>query len=240
MAEIHTSGPAALRRSPLAHLHQSLAAGSAAAPERFSVREIAFTTQIGVRATPGGAAHQAISEALDAGLPSGVGEVCGDPATTAALWLAPDEFLVVAETDRHDLLVALTDALGEHPGQVVDLSANRTILEISGDRARDVLEKGVPVDLHPRGLPPGSAVVTTLSLVPVLLWRTGTGSGTGTGTGTGNGHDEGPDSDTFRVMPRISFADHVARWLLDASREHRPASTPTDQPEEATCPATVG
>lgn len=230
MAEIHTRGPADLRRSPLAHLHQQLAVCSAAAPQRLTVEEIPFTTQIGVRARPGSAGHTAISETLDAGLPSGVGEVRGDPETTAALWLAPDEFLVIAEADRHDLLEALIQALGEEPGQVVDLSANRTVLEISGDRARDVLEKGVPVDLHPRAFPPGSAVVTTLSLVPVLLWHTD--------SGTGGGAESGGDA--FRVLPRISFADHVARWLLDASREHLPTTSTTDQPEEASCPATVG
>jgi len=62
-----------------------------------------------------------------------------------------------------------------------------------------VLEKGCPVDLHPRAFGPGRAVSTTLARVPVVLWQTGETS--------------------YRLLPRASFADYVARWLLDAMVE---------------------
>ena len=82
---------------------------------------------------------------------------------------------------------------------MVDVSANRTTLELSGPAARETLEKGCPADLHPRSSGPGTAVTTALGPVPVLLWQTG--------------------PTTYRVLPRSSFADYVARWLLDATTE---------------------
>ncbi len=74
------------------------------------------------------------------------------------------------------------------------------MLELRGARARAVLDKGCPTDLHPVAFPIGRAITTTLGLVPLLLWRV--------------------DEDAYRLLPRSSFADYVARWLLDAMAEH--------------------
>ncbi|WP_110590112.1 sarcosine oxidase subunit gamma [Microbacterium suaedae] len=197
MADALTAGPRELRRSPLGHLSAEMEAASAPG---IRLREVAFTTQIGVRAEPGSAAHRAIAEATGVDLPVGAGDVAGDASRTAVLWLAPDEFLVITDPDRHDLLVGLRDALDDAPGQVVDLSANRTILEVAGPCARDALDKGVPADLHPRAFAVNTAITTTLSTVPVLAWRTA--------------------DDTYRVLPRASFAEYVAAWLMDAAREY--------------------
>jgi sarcosine oxidase subunit gamma len=131
-------------------------------------------------------------------LPMACGEVTGTDANDA-LWLGPDEWLVVAATDAVAMADQLSAAVGEEPGLVLDVSANRTVLELAGPSARAVLEKGCPVDLHPRAFGPGNAVSTTLARVPVLLWQTG--------------------DDTYRLVPRSSFADYLARWLLDAMVE---------------------
>jgi DNA-binding Lrp family transcriptional regulator len=45
---------------------------------------------------------------------------------------------------RSDEAAALREALGPDPGSVVDLSANRTTLELSGPSARQILEKSRP------------------------------------------------------------------------------------------------
>lgn len=195
----------AYRRSPAHELAGEMAAGSG---PQVALRELPFLTQIGLRAVPGTAAGNALEAALGAALPRRVGEVTGSADGTGAvavLWLSPDEFLAVgpdeavsgvATTAQADRLAA---ALGAEPGQVVDVSANRTTLELSGPRARTVLEKSVRIDLHPREFPVGRAVTTLLEKTPVILWRTG--------------------ADTWRVLPRASFATHVVRWLLDGMRE---------------------
>ncbi|MDQ0092290.1 sarcosine oxidase subunit gamma [Paeniglutamicibacter psychrophenolicus] len=198
MAEQVLTDISALRTSPLAHMASAFQQGAVAGKRGVSARELAFTTQLGLRAEPGSEAHAALAAATGVGLPASVGEVAGNAEGTAVLWNGPDEFLVVAP-EGTELLDDLVAALGQSAGQVLDLSANRTIIELSGPSARLVLEKGCPADLHPRSFGAGTAITTVLGPVPVLLWKTA--------------------EDTFRLLPRASFADYTARWLLDAMTE---------------------
>jgi len=186
-----------LRRSPLAHLAERMA--SASRPDTVGLAEAPFTGMVGLRVDPAAPAAVRVAAVLGAPLPTSCGDVTGAGAHRA-LWLGPDEWLVVTSTDAVALADQLTTALGEDPGLALDLSANRTVLELSGPKARDVLEKGCPVDLHPRSFGAGQAVSTTLARIPVLLWQTG--------------------AESYGLLPRSSFADYVARWLLDAMVEH--------------------
>lgn len=205
MAEQVLNDISTLRTSPLAHLKEKLAHGEVSGERGVKAREIAFTSQIGLRAEPGSAAHAAIAAELGIALPAGVGSITGSSEGIAALWLGPDEFLVLAP-EGTELAAGLIRALGDEPGQVVDLSANRTVIELSGPAARAVLEKGCPADLHPRVFGVGTAITTSLGPVPLLLWKTG--------------------EETFRLLPRASFADYTARWLLDGMLEF--AAAPID------------
>lgn len=183
-----------LRHSPLMDRTSELQQASG---DTVAIREIPFTTQVGLRAAPGSAGHAVLAQALG-GLPATVGEVTGDAATTATLWLSPDEFLVIDQPDT-GLAARLEATLGDRSGQVLDVSANRTIIEITGSAAHLVLRKSCPLDLHPTTWPEHQAYVTEVAQTPVILWRTG--------------------ENTWWIAPRISFANHVANWLLDAMRE---------------------
>jgi sarcosine oxidase, subunit gamma len=205
MAEQVLTNISQLRRSPLAHLADVIREGAVAGERGVALRETPFLTMVGLRAEPGSAAAAALEAAAGVALPAKVGQVTGDADGTAVLWLGPDEYLLVAPEGIG--AAALVAALGSEPGAVVDLSANRTTLELSGPSARLVLEKGCHADLHPRSFGPGTAITTQLGPVPVLLWHTGEEA---TGQGT---------MQTYRVLPRASFADYVARWLLDAMTE---------------------
>lgn len=187
-----------LRRSPLSHLSAAFEASDVEGDRGVILRETPFATMIGIRAIPGTPAHEALAAATGVGLPSGPGRVAGSPGGTAVLWQGPDEFLLVVP-EGTEILNALVGALGEMPGSVVDLSANRTILRLTGPGARLVLEKGCPADLHPRVFAPGTAISTTLGPVPLFLWQTG--------------------DREYLLLPRASFADYTARWLLDAMTE---------------------
>jgi sarcosine oxidase, subunit gamma len=203
---VHDSTPAGLplhlRHSPLAHLAEAMRDGEVAGERGVALREIPFLTMVGLRAAPGSAAAAALEAAAGVPLPAKAGQTTGDPATTAVLWLGPDEYLLVAP-DGSEAAAELTAALGSQPGAVVDLSANRTTLELAGPSARLVLEKGCHADLHPRVFGPGTAITTQLGPVPVLLWQTAERDG----------------GQVYRIMPRASFADYTARWLLDAMTE---------------------
>ncbi len=194
----------ALRESPLAHLQEALSHDHA----MVRLEERPFRTMVSLRVEPGGPAYDRISRVLGVTLPTS----CGDTATGdghTVLWLGPDEWLVVAHetSPAHDPLVdALVEAQGVERGAVVDVSANRTTLELSGEKARAVLEKGCPVDLHHRAFAPGRAVTTVVGPIAVLLWQV--------------------EATTYRLFPRSSFADYLARWLLDAMSEYDGPAVP--------------
>jgi sarcosine oxidase subunit gamma len=84
---------------------------------------------------------------------------------------------------------------------VVDVSAARTILELKGPHARSILEHGCTIDLHPRAFGIGASAQTNLAQAQVILHHTA--------------------RDTYEIYVRASFADYLARWLLDAMVEYR-------------------
>jgi sarcosine oxidase subunit alpha len=104
----------------------------------------------------------------------------------SVLWLGPSEWLIV-DGDPIDL-----------PGGV-DVSANRTTVEVSGPHARDILEKGCTLDLHPRAFEAGQCAQTMLARTQVILWQR---------------------TDAYHLLVRNSFARYLADWLVDATREH--------------------
>ena len=195
------SGLDDLRVSPAAHLAGLMSEATAAGGRSGGLRELPFTVQIGLRAQPDSTSWKSHEATFGLSLPRSVGEVTGDPAAQHVLWLSPDEFLAVdvsrclqpGETSGAEA------GLEGLPGQAVDLSANRTILELTGEKARDVLEKSCRADLHPRAFGLGAAIVTSLGPVPGILPHSG--------------------EDTYRVYPRASFADFTVRWLLDGMAE---------------------
>lgn len=195
--------PSMLQRSPLAHLTDRLSAASD--PSIVSLSEVPFVAMVSLRVDRVSPAAARVAAVLGGPLPMSCGEVTGTDSHHA-LWLGPDEWLVVGATDAVAMADQLTAAVGDEPGLVLDVSANRTVLELAGPRARAVLEKGCPVDLHPRAFGPGHAVSTTLARVPLLLWQTA--------------------DETYRLLPRSSFADYAARWLLDAMQEFSGSGVP--------------
>ena len=191
--------------SPAAHLSERFAAAEVTGARAVSIREVPFLTMVGVRAVPGSAAARAIEARLEISLPTACGAVASG-AGVSAVWLSPDEFLVFSDGPPSELASALVDALGDEPGSVIDLSANRTTFELTGPSARLVLEKGCALDLHPRSFAVGTAYTTLIGSVPVVLWKVA--------------------DDRYRILPRSSFADFLGRWLLDAMAEFKAPEFP--------------
>ena len=88
---------------------------------------------------------------------------------------------------------------------MVDVSANRTLLELEGPMAREVLMKGCSLDLHPRRFGPGRCAQTALARVQVILWQM-------------------TDEPCYRILVRCSFAPYLAAWLVDAMAEYQAES----------------
>ncbi len=200
------AGPVALRTSPLAHLAERMRAAAVTGPRGVTLTEWPFSTMVNLRVAPASEAANRVEKSLGAPLPRRCGHTTASGPHTV-VWLGPDEWLVVSQMDGTAVAAELRAALGADPGSVVDVSANRTTLELSGPAARQVLEKGCPLDLHPRAFGPGHAVSTTVGPVAVLLWQV-------------------DDAPTYRLLPRSSFADYLARWLIDAMSEYQGPELP--------------
>ncbi|USG63001.1 hypothetical protein NBZ79_08420 [Sneathiella marina] len=117
-----------------------------------------------------------------------------------ALWLSPDEWLVVAEDQKqNDLVWKLEKALaGEHTA-INDVSANRTIFELAGNHVHQVLMKSSEFDFHPRVFSPGNCVQTLIAKSQAIV--------------------EQIEPNTFHIYVRCSFGRYVGAWLADSCKE---------------------
>jgi sarcosine oxidase, subunit alpha len=129
---------------------------------------LAPTTRLSVRA--GSAAGTAIGLALGVLLPT-VPCRAIISRDRAALWLGPDEWLIVAPDTASDLAARATKAAGDHPASIVDVSHRSRTLEITGPRAAWCLNAFCALDLDARVFPVGMCTRTLLGKAEILLWR---------------------------------------------------------------------
>ena len=166
------------------------------------VRELPFLVQIDVRADPSdGGLMGRLRSVLGVDLPleANTTAISAD-GSRHVLWLGPDEWLVLGEPGTGAALEgALRDALAGGRGAVVDVSADRTTLSISGPRARELLAFGCALDLDARSFGPGRCAQTMLARANVIIVPVGPA-----------------EEPAFRVLVRPSFAGYVADRLADA------------------------
>jgi len=190
----------AVRRSPLTDYRERFVALSAATRGDIAMREVPFVAQVNFRADPNDAGlMQRLASTLGFALPV-VPNTTTAKDTRRALWLGPDEWLVVGPDGQQETLVqALRNGLNGAFGSIVDLSAHRTVLEIRGVGARALLRHGVPIDLDERSFGSGRCAQTLLAKAQVIIERR--------------------EEQAFHIFVRVSFASYVADWLLDAAAE---------------------
>ncbi len=93
-------------------------------------------------------------------------------AARAALWLGPDEWLLLAEDGAAGpLLSALEAARGEVPASLVDVSHCWRGIELAGPDAAPLLNEGCPLDLDDGAFPPGRCTRTLFGKAEILLWQ---------------------------------------------------------------------
>ncbi len=89
---------------------------------------------------------------------------------TTVLWHGPDRFLAARRGIGWELTAELSDMLAG-AAYVVDASASRLVLNVSGAGALAALRKLLPIDLHPRVFTPGSVALTYAAHIDVAVWR---------------------------------------------------------------------
>ena len=84
-----------------------------------------------------------------------------------ALWLGPDEWLLLAPPGTLDPAISVPGAA------VVDIGHRQVGLVLEGPGAADALAAGCPLDLHPSAYPPGMCTRTVFGKAEIVLWRQG-------------------------------------------------------------------
>ena len=89
----------------------------------------------------------------------------------AALWMSPDEWLLIDEAREPELGARLEAALGGVPHALIDVSHRHCALDIAGEEAARLLNAGVNLDLDLSAFPVGMVVRTLLVKADIVLWR---------------------------------------------------------------------
>lgn len=116
-----------------------------------------------------------------------------------ALWLGPDEWLLIAEEGAGALFGTIESALVGVFHTLVDISHRQVGIEVSGPGAVHLLNAGCPLDLDLSAFPVGMATRTLLIKAEIGLWR------------------RAPDR--FQLEIGRSFAPYVAAVLTRAARD---------------------
>jgi sarcosine oxidase subunit gamma len=121
-------------------------------------------------------------------------------ASHDAIWSGPDNWLL--RTATRDGFGDLLNALSAQAA-VSDQSDARAALRLSGPHVRDVLAKGVMLDLHPAAFAVGDTALTSIAHIGVHLWRL----------------DGGPDGSVFEIMVARSMVGSFWSWFAASAAE---------------------
>ena len=146
------------------------------------------------------AAVDAIGRAFGVALPR---EACraATGGGRAALWLGPDEWLLIAPTgEASSLMAAMGEMLGEVPASLVEISDRQVAIEVAGEKAAEAINAFNALDLDIDTFPVGMCTRTLFGKAEIVLWRTAL--------------------QTFHVEVWRSFAPYVQGCLGEAIREY--------------------
>jgi sarcosine oxidase subunit gamma len=118
----------------------------------------------------------------------------------AALWLGPDEHLLLAgEGDGPAVAADLSRALGDQAHSLVDVSHRQVALDVHGLHAEWLLASLCPLPLDLESFPVGMCTRTVFAKAEVVVWR--------------------KDPSTFQVEVWRSFSRYVVELLSEVARE---------------------
>lgn len=153
------------------------------------------------RVVPGSSSQAAVAETLGIDLPVKPGQTNTSTSSEGdahVLCFAPDWWLVVGLNDAEQKILSLKQN-DQYHFSVVDVSGQRTTIELEGPKVREVLAHLWEQDLRNKSFPVGSVSQGLMAKAPVIVWRIG--------------------PFRYRVMVRSSFALHLWKALVDAAEE---------------------
>ncbi len=200
------------RETPLHYFHKlSSHASSAQSPEIFN-GQVEFA--LVVKEAPLSSFLNLRGNGSDKGFCSAVAEVLGvtvptEPGTyhsnkdSSIYWLGPDEWLLFSCIDASNLEAQLRKALSGHIS-IVDISGGQTLINLRGDPCAlaILLKKSSVYDFAAwpdADINAGRCAQTTFAKATAVVTNKADGS--------------------YDLILRRSFADYIAKWLLDAGQE---------------------
>lgn len=111
----------------------------------------------------------------------------------------PDSYLAVKPATGWRFTDELRAAIGDSAA-ICDQSSGYGVLRLSGPNVRDVLAKGVPLDLDPAAFGPNGAAVTLAAHIGIMLWQV----------------DSAP---TYNIAVPRSMAGSFWDWLAESAAE---------------------
>ncbi|HEX5155253.1 MAG TPA: sarcosine oxidase subunit gamma family protein [Parafilimonas sp.] len=167
-----------------------------------TIRELPGLHTIDLRVAPGTAAQVVVAEVLGIDLPEKPGrtrmKTVSGGGEAHALCLAPDWWLIVGFGEAEEKLAPLL-LTNDYHFSIVDVSGQRTTIELEGPKVREVLAHLWEQDLREKSFPVGSVSQGLMVKAPVIVWHIA--------------------PFRYRVMVRSSFALHLWKALTDAVEE---------------------
>jgi sarcosine oxidase subunit gamma len=192
------SGAGVALGSPLVGAADLMKAHQAGASKKFRLSERPFLELVNLRGDTADAAFMSAVQSVIGCRPPAKPNMVAQGNGYDVLWLGPDEWLVRSHQAQAATLEAkLWTAFNGMYAAAVDVGSGYTVLEASGERVRDVLARGCPLDLHPRVLPRGQCAQSHYFKASIVLIPTG--------------------DNAFELVVRRSFADYFCRIMLDAA-----------------------
>lgn len=124
-------------------------------------------SRVSLRAKP--ADVKVLSKALGLDLPLAPKTSASNAKGRLALWLGPDEWLIIDENGDPFADLAKTKVLHS----ATDISHRNTAILVTGKGARATLEGGCPQNLSDTAFPVGAATRTVLGKIEVVIHRSG-------------------------------------------------------------------
>jgi sarcosine oxidase subunit gamma len=142
--------------------------------------------------------RRALRDAHSVDLPGGLRVAEGPKATF--LGTGPGRWLAMSRTLRNgDLAIDLAQKAAGL-ASISDQSGGRAVVRLSGPKAREILAKGLPIDLHPTVFGPGSVVTGVVNHIGAQLLQV-------------------DDAPTYDIVVFRSLGESFWRWLTDAAAE---------------------
>ena len=167
-----------------------------------AIRELPGLYPIDLRVAPGTSTQAAVAEALGMDLPGKPGQALEGSVSGGgeahALCLAPDCWLIVGFQGAEQKLAPLLLKNDSH-FSAVDVSGQRTTIELEGPKVREVLAHLWDQDLREESFPIASVSQGLMAKAPVIVCHIA--------------------PFRYRVMVRSSFALHLWKALVDAAEE---------------------